>query len=304
MIEFHADDYGLFPEQSRRILDTIENGACNAVSIMPNSPHLDACMKELSELDPGKKVRIAVHLNLVEGTALSAPEQIPLLADASGVFRNSFGRLFCLSLLPGKKRLKEQITAEFAAQISRCQPYIQDGELCLDSHTHIHMIPLVFDSMLLAAGELGLGIRKIRIAREEWKAYRLPGRKLEGKRIINYIKVMILNLCTHHILHLHRGEEWENRISVFSGVLCSGRMDMDVMEIVAPRLIRISESGNTDLELLFHPGGVEEERDFAELTFQPDREFLSHPNRKIEAWTLKEILKGRKAGSGLSDRAM
>lgn len=37
-IEYHADDYGLCPAQSREILDCYTDGRLNAVSIMPNSP--------------------------------------------------------------------------------------------------------------------------------------------------------------------------------------------------------------------------------------------------------------------------
>ena len=63
MTEFHADDYGLFPAQARRILQCYEKGALNGVSIMPNSPCLEQCLEMLPETG----IALTVHLNLMEG---------------------------------------------------------------------------------------------------------------------------------------------------------------------------------------------------------------------------------------------
>ena len=50
MIEYHADDYGLFPEQSRHIMECYHKGALNGISIMPNSPYLKECMDEITDI--------------------------------------------------------------------------------------------------------------------------------------------------------------------------------------------------------------------------------------------------------------
>ena len=39
-IWFHADDYGVTPEQSKRILDCYKQGVLNSISVLPNSPLL------------------------------------------------------------------------------------------------------------------------------------------------------------------------------------------------------------------------------------------------------------------------
>lgn len=287
MIEYHADDYGLFPEQSRRILDTIKNGVCNGISIMPNSSCLDQCMEMLFELDPERKIRISLHLNLVEGAALADPGQISMLIDKKGLFCNSFEKLFILSFLPGRNQLKKQIETEFAAQIRRCKPYLKDSKISLDSHTHIHMIPLVFTAMINAAQKENAEIERIRIPSEQWKAYQVQNGRLKGKKIINYLKAMLLNVCAWWNCRRYSSEEWIKRKCVFAGVLCSGRMDSDVIENIVPNLIRIAERNKSDLELLFHPGGVYENKDLETLTFYPDRVFLSDSNRRIEAEALK-----------------
>lgn len=289
MIEYHADDYGLFPAQSERILETIRNGVCNGVSIIPNSPCLEECMEMLRKADPDGKVRIAVHLNLVEGRASLEPDQVDLLTDRSGVFTNSFGRLLIASLLPGRNRLKKQIEDEFTAQIHRSRPYLRDGLLYLDSHTHIHMIPMIFDAMLSAAEREKLPVSRIRIPREEWSSYRIKGSQPKGKTFLNGIKALVLNTCARWVLSHNKSGCWIQNIPVFAGVLCSGRMDWDVMELVVPKLAKIADQRETDLELLFHPGSVLEEADFNALTFPGDRSFLSSENRKIEADTLKKL---------------
>ena len=91
MIEFHADDYGMFPKAAERILECIENGSINGISIMPNGPCLEACM-DLLQKKCTKPVKIAIHLNLMTQRPLSEPERIPDLVRADG----SFCVLFCL----------------------------------------------------------------------------------------------------------------------------------------------------------------------------------------------------------------
>ena len=68
-IEFHADDYGLFPAQSCRILDCYHHGVLNGISIMPNSPCLEECMELVRPVR--KDLQLTIHLNLVEGKALT-----------------------------------------------------------------------------------------------------------------------------------------------------------------------------------------------------------------------------------------
>ena len=46
MIEFHADDYGMSLPSSLRIIECIEKGNINGISLMPNAP----CFAESMEL--------------------------------------------------------------------------------------------------------------------------------------------------------------------------------------------------------------------------------------------------------------
>lgn len=51
MIEYHADDYGMFRTQSQHIIDCYHNGALNGISIMPNSPYLAECMDAIKDIN-------------------------------------------------------------------------------------------------------------------------------------------------------------------------------------------------------------------------------------------------------------
>ena len=82
-IFFHADDYGITPLQSQSILECRQKGCLNSLSILPNVPELPARAAELRAEKPG--LRIAVHLNLVEGHCCAPPAAIPLLVDERGI---------------------------------------------------------------------------------------------------------------------------------------------------------------------------------------------------------------------------
>ena len=89
MTEFHADDYGLFLEQSERILACFEHGVLNGTSIISNGSELDACLQLL----PEKGMQLSVHLTLMQGRCLAPVEEVPLLADGKGQFRVTFAQL-------------------------------------------------------------------------------------------------------------------------------------------------------------------------------------------------------------------
>ena len=106
-IEFHADDYGLFPTQSHRILDCHRNGNLNGISVFPNSSHLSECMSDMYQFSD--EVAVTVHLNLIEGKSLC---DVPLLTDGEGRLNCSFVMLLLRSVLPGRDRYRQQLKEE------------------------------------------------------------------------------------------------------------------------------------------------------------------------------------------------
>lgn len=52
---------------------------------------------------------ISVHVNLMEGSCLSDPKNLPDLVDEKGHFQISWEKLFFVSYLPSRNRFKKQL---------------------------------------------------------------------------------------------------------------------------------------------------------------------------------------------------
>lgn len=269
MIEYHADDFGLFVEQSKRILRCIDEGMLNGISIMPNSPMLCQCMSLLED----RNVRLTVHLNLVEGMALSTGERL----------NYSFGKLLFYSYIPFvRAAVKAKVRTELVAQIKETKGYFNGAPMRMDSHVHFHMIPVVFDALMEAICETEVDVSYIRMPKEDLSVYkRVFGSELTIKPV-NRLKVIILNA-----LYKRNKRKWGTKLSnmwspAFSGVLFSGEMTGDKGIPIA----NYYKKYNLDAEILFHPGGVYEKSDIAKLTHPDDVAFLTSDMRNKEAEAL------------------
>ena len=277
-IEFHADDYGLFPTQSHRILDCHRNGNLNGISVMPNSPHLAECMSDMYQFS--EEVAVTVHLNIIEGKSLT---QVPLLTDRDGNLNCSFGALLLRSFLPGRENYYRQLKQELSAQIRAVQKYfLEEAPVRLDGHAHYHMLPVVFDAMMDVIREENLKVSYIRIPREYMGIYLPCLHKLRDFSPINLVKVMILNLLARRAERKYGSELKHLERKLFLGVFLSGRMYYENVIHLLPRAVALAGKRNMNLEILGHPGGVFEEEDIARITSGEDRIFLTSPMRNRE----------------------
>lgn len=281
MIEFHADDYGLFPTQSQRIIDCCRDGVVNGISVMPNSPYLPECMEMLRPF--WEDLRVAVHLNFMEGNSICAPEKVSLLVNEQGIFNISFGKLLLVSILPGRQRYRNQLQKEISAQIHAVIPYLRDRQLRIDGHSHYHMLPVVFDALMDVIKEEKMSVSYIRIPKEYIKIYFAHRKELVYFRPINLLKVLILNLLAKR--NRKKYQEFLDSLEqdVFSGVMYSGRMCAQNMNVLLPEMERLAEQRGENLEILAHPGGVYEQENIAQLTNQSDIDFLTDRFREEEA---------------------
>lgn len=107
------------------------------------------------------RLRVGLHLVLVEGTPILPPERLPDLVDASGHFRNDMARLGLeIFMRPSARR---QVEAEIAAQF---EAYRATG-LTLDhvnAHKHFHLHPTIADRTIAIGRNYGL--RGLRVPRE------------------------------------------------------------------------------------------------------------------------------------------
>ncbi len=292
MIDFHADDYGLFPDQSRRILDCYHNGVLTGVSVLTNSPHLDECMTVLKET--AGDLLLTVHLNYYEGKALSPHEQVDLITDANNVFRVSFTTLVLASYIPYMRRkYYPQVRAEIRRQVAALLPWLEGQKLRIDGHGHYHMIPVVFDALVELIKEEHWDVEYIRFPYEDRAMYRKLKKELIGFRTINLVKVLLMN----HFVRRNR-RKYPNILTQpdwgFSGIMYSGNMRYEN----AMPILRELRQRKEYLEILFHPGDVREKQDIERITDPNDRLFLTSEGRRLEYNALHRL----KADVGNPDR--
>lgn len=281
-IEYHADDFGLFPAQSQRILDCHRNGLLNGISVMPNSDYLSDCMQLLEPVL--SQIQVTVHLNIIEGRSLCAPEDIPLLTDPSGIFRVSFGGLLLHSFLPGRNSYRDQLKKELRAQILAVKKHLPpDAHLRLDGHAHYHMLPVVFDALMDVIREEKMQVSYIRLPRESLSLYLRHFGQLQDLSPINLVKVLILNLLVARNRRKYHDYLSSLDQKLFLGVFLSGRMYRENVMPVLPDALKAAEKLGCGLEVLAHPGGVYEPEDVAKITNPDDLAFLTSPLRNREA---------------------
>ena len=283
MIEFHADDYGLFPAQSRRILACRQRGALNGTSLMPNSPHLAECLEMLRPWAAG--MHLTVHLNLMEGKSLSPIGALPLLTDKEGVFAVPFLTLLLAPLSPKREEYRRQLKTELRAQIRAVRPFLTElgAPLRLDGHAHWHMLPIVFDALMDVIREDELPVRYIRMPAEPLGLYARHLGHIFPFHPINLVKTTLLRLLCRRNRRRYRHELSGMEQALFLGVLFSGGFTLDKFRLLLPDAVRLAKKRDWQLELLAHPGAVYEPEDIRALTNRDDVAFLTSPARQKEA---------------------
>ena len=156
----NADDFGASAETVRSTIDCIERGAITSATIMPRAPATDeaiafACTRP--------DVSFGVHLTLVrdeDTRCVSEPGRLRGLVDEEGRFlpTRTFRAQALLRRLP-----TAALELEIAAQIG----YVQGKGVPVshvDSHRHVHKLPVVQDA--LARALTGFGIRRVRTVQD------------------------------------------------------------------------------------------------------------------------------------------
>ena len=120
-------------------------GVLTAASLMVAAPGCEDAVARARRLP---KLRVGLHLVLVEGKPVLPAEQVPDLVDASGHFRNQMARAGAAMFFLPKVRaqLKVEIQAQFAA-------FAATG-LTLDhvnAHKHFHLHPTIAGLMVECA---------------------------------------------------------------------------------------------------------------------------------------------------------
>lgn len=293
---YHADDYGVTAEQSKRILACYREGMLNSISVLPNSDALGEALQILDEADPEAQLRRVLHLNFVEGRPLAGADQVPLLVDKEGYFDKSFIHYFVQNGLKrgsARRRLAQQLKREIAAQlraVTVCHPY---RITAVDSHQHYHMIPIIMDCLMevLAQEEFaGCGIRQIRIPVDPLSPIlRSPGLR---RRIpaVNWMKWCILKRYAGRSRRRISAAGMES--PVFFGIFFTCGMKWEIVRPLLPLYRDYANGRSAQLELMFHPGNLTAAYELLDARKKELEEFYMSDNRYLEAQCLKLLRKG------------
>lgn len=253
-IYYHADDYGITPCQSERILECSTSGKLNSISVIPNVTNLNECLTLLQRHQNSSHIRRVLHLNLVEGKPISDAHYVNMLVDCNGFFNISFGKLlFWNYCLLGKKRseLKQQLKLEIKNQFNRLNSDVNFNITAIDAHQHYHMIPIVLDALLeVIKGDSR--ITEIRIPVDPISPWLTSPSIWKRTPIINLVKWGILAFLS---ISGRRKIKSQNIVSpVFFGIPFTCSMKKKIVSTLLPKYLTIAQKHNKHLEIMLHPG--------------------------------------------------
>lgn len=224
----NADDFGMSKAFNKAVLDGYNLGFLTSTSLCANGPAFDPAVNEVIPECPN--LGIGVHLNIIEGNALSDNKN----------FDNGYLKLIYLS---NNSAFLEQTEKEFRLQIEKVLKHTTVSHL--DSHVHVHAIPKIFELTCKLAQEYQ--IKQVRTQFE--KFYVVPDIKkhLNIKYPPNIAKIILLNSFTMKNRSLI--EQYGLRTNDYIiGVGYTGMMDD---KTIFHGLSAIDE--NATVEALIHP---------------------------------------------------
>lgn len=243
-----ADDYGLSEESIKHIDTCIACGGLNKISIFPNG-----IQKNVKDKWEEKKPFLSLHINLVEGAPVGNAESMKLLVSDTGEFKHSFFGLLLLSLSPKRKEFEKQLYEELCAQLRYGKAHFAaNGALSVDSHQHVHMIPLVFRTLMRAIRDENINVNYIRYPAEPILPYLKVPSLFVTYRPISLVKQWLLKLFG--MMNKKELKQSGIKTAYFMGILFSGYMDKKRVLKVLPHYLALARKNKRDIELLFHPG--------------------------------------------------
>lgn len=304
--DIHADDYALTLNTSKDMLECMQKGRLDSISIVPNMSCFAECMELLYDRIPELPFLplLSVHLDFVEGRSLAGREHTPdLTKQGSDLMGLGWGGLFAASYLPYKrKRIKAQLKREIKAQLAKGQGAVrrcmeiaaESGIPCgqkglrIDSHQHAHMIPVVWEAVLEVVREEGYALEYIRNSKEPLGIFMTDVSLYKTYRPVNFVKNRLLSLYSHKADRFCK-ESGMERMYLW-GLVMSGRMDKGRIDRLYGKMKRKAEKDGRTLEILFHPGITLPEEVTSEIAKEAADDFYLRKDRHVE----KEVVLGVK----------
>lgn len=232
----NADDFGMSQDFNRAVLCGCNDGFLKSASICANGPAFESAVNEI--LPECQNLGLGVHLNIIEGTALT---DCSMITDNHRKFNCGYLKLIRKS---GNKEFLKQLEKEFRAQIEKVMNSAPVDHI--DSHVHTHAIPPIFKLTCKLAKEYG--IPYVRTQHEHF--YTVPGFKkhLNFSYPLNIVKILLLNFYTAQ--NRKTIAEYDLKTNDYLlGVGYTGMMDSKTVECGLASL----EGRDLTAEALIHP---------------------------------------------------
>jgi hopanoid biosynthesis associated protein HpnK len=231
-----GDDFGLSLKVNEAIEDAHRQGVLTTASLMMGA---SATVDAVDRARRLPSLKVGLHVVLVDGVAVSSPQEIPDLVDKKGFLSPHLVRAGINFFM--RPRVRKQLEAEIGAQFGA----FEKTGLCLDhvnTHHHMHLHPTL-SCVLLKVGKK-YGMRAVRLPYEplilSWRVSR------EGffQRLTTWLFLFPwITFLRKQLKH----ESVHSNQFIF-GMNDSGRMDLNLFL----RFLQHLPEGVT--EIYFHPG--------------------------------------------------
>ncbi|HEY0105423.1 MAG TPA: hopanoid biosynthesis-associated protein HpnK [Rhizomicrobium sp.] len=150
-----ADDFGAAVEVNDAVGQAHSYGILTAASLMVCAP---AAADAVARARALPRLRVGLHIVLVDGKPTLPPSQIPDLVDAAGAFRNDMAAAAAAMFF--RPKVRRQLEAEIAAQFDA----FRATGLALDhanTHKHFHLHPTIASTILRVGKAHGLRAMRV-----------------------------------------------------------------------------------------------------------------------------------------------
>lgn len=186
---------------------------------------------------------------------MADPRDIPDLLDPQGRLHLTFFKTlvkFLFSARSKRDSLRAQFKTEYRAQIKKIQNALgPETPIRVDSHQHLHMIPVLFDILMELNQEFRFAY--VRIPREPF----LLSAKLIREWRIYRPSSIVKNLLLRSLAWRNGKKIKRHRIphsDLFLGIMFPGPSRPELTEHLLDLLLSKSSKAGTCVEILFHPG--------------------------------------------------
>tara|TARA_B100000035_G_scaffold39302_1_gene29634 strand:+ start:28335 stop:29138 length:804 start_codon:yes stop_codon:yes gene_type:complete len=242
----HADDFGMNDAVSKSILNCIDNGSVNSVSVMFGGS--DKYFNQIKN----SKIKIKLHLNLTSNPKVYLEQNKQLFTNLS---------FFNLMFL--KKENRSEVFKEIDLQIKEFQNIFQLDYLAIDGHHHIQAIPWINEYL---SKQTNFKINELRVPKENIFLDKLS--TLYNSRFYRNLFAVVL------LRYLAYSNKSRIESPEFYGLLYSGIHNESTFFKALKRI------DNKNIEFSLHPGLIEK-KDKENMHWR-DFEYYFNNYRKVD----------------------